>query len=77
MEFSNGMYIYKNETNDNGRVIHIYKTTEKSMRYSIGNYFDGKIYDVDYLVENKLTRKKDKIKLHLSFYYPQDATFIF
>ena len=36
--FHKGFYAYKNETNDNGRIIYIEKITDCTMRYSIFNY---------------------------------------
>jgi len=71
-EFRDGYYMYKNDTNDNGRVIKI-KNSPKSITYSIFNYYDNRFRDLsdkDCLVKNKRTFKKDIITLYMTSYEP-------
>ena len=59
-ESRDGFYVYKNDRNDNGRVIKI-KNSPKSITYSIFNFYNNEI-DFDprnCLAENKRTFKKD------------------
>ena len=82
MNFEVGIYYYKNcdNDNDNGRIINVIKTTNKSMVYNIGNYYDGDFMDNECLTHgnNSLNtiRKntRDKIILYSNTYYPQDAS---
>ena len=69
------VYIYKNQTNNNGRVIVIHKATKKQIVYSIYNYCDDNIdfNPRDLLVSHKKTNLNNNriyIELYLSFYYP-------
>jgi hypothetical protein len=76
-EFRNGYYVYKNKTNDNGRVIKI-KNSPKSITYSIFNYYDNRFRDLsdnDCLVKNKRSFKKDIITLYMTSYDPSCSIF--
>ncbi len=70
--FRVGWYVYKNGTNDNGRLIRVGKTTERSMWYSIYNYYDGDPMSRDCLISYKLKRNKDKVVFNNHHYYPQE-----
>ena len=71
MQFETGVYTYKNDDNENGRLIEIHKTTQKCIWYSIYNYYDGDYtkMEMDLLVDNKLTRNKMVIKLYNKSYF--------
>ena len=77
-KFNKGFYIYKNTSNDNGRIICIESTTRKTMVYSIYNYYDNnyKLVAHDCIVDTKKTTKRDVIKLYLNLYYPNKGVFI-
>ncbi len=74
-EFNKGVYIFKNQGNNNGRFIEIKTTTDKTMIYSIYNYFDNKIEKDERacIIDNKKTKKKDSIKLYTHIYSPNMA----